>query len=166
MARHFEAILMAAFAPSDARVCRTRPAWHLAIKDAGSNDTTLRRHAKIRQLRICIIWKLRNSAKAIFTSMKSDCISAFSGRAIASAAFVCSMLVANLHAEPYSTLYSFSDADGNGPYGSLTHHDSKLYGTTIQGGANGAGTIFSYDLATGTESVAHSFNGSGLLLKI
>jgi len=36
-----------------------------------------------------------------------------------------------------------------------------LYGTTHDGGDNGVGTVFALDLATGTESVLHSF-GSGM----
>jgi uncharacterized repeat protein (TIGR03803 family) len=46
--------------------------------------------------------------------------------------------------------------DGSEPYGGLVQADGTLYGTTLQGGANGTGTVF--ELTTGgTESVLYSF---------
>jgi len=46
--------------------------------------------------------------------------------------------------------------DGGKPYGGLVQADGTLYGTTLQGGANGTGTVF--ELTTGgTESVLYSF---------
>ena len=45
------------------------------------------------------------------------------------------------------------------PYAGLIEVDGVLYGTTHQGGANSLGTVFSFDPATGTETVLHSFRG-------
>jgi uncharacterized repeat protein (TIGR03803 family) len=62
-----------------------------------------------------------------------------------------------------TVLYSFTGGtDGNGPQGALIQGtDSSFYGTTFQGGASGAGTVFKIT-ASGVESVLHSFaNGSG-----
>ncbi len=61
-----------------------------------------------------------------------------------------------------SVLYSFKggSADGEYPYARLTSVKDRLYGTTIEGGANGVGTVFSLT-RSGTETVLHSFGGSG-----
>jgi len=61
-----------------------------------------------------------------------------------------------------SVLHYFgSDTDGQNPYGSLLQvNDSLLYGTTAWGGTNDEGTIFSYNITTGTEFVLHSFGGT------
>jgi uncharacterized repeat protein (TIGR03803 family) len=43
----------------------------------------------------------------------------------------------------FKTLHSFDGTDGSTPYGALVQGiDGNLYGTTEQGGANGAGTVF------------------------
>ena len=58
-------------------------------------------------------------------------------------------------------LYSFgaSASDGFGPLGSLIQaSDGNFYGTTISGGANGAGTVFKLTPA-GIETVLYSFSG-------
>lgn len=59
------------------------------------------------------------------------------------------------------TLYSFgAPPDGNYPSANLVFDASgNLYGTTIQGGANGAGTVFKLSPSAGqwTESVLYSF---------
>jgi uncharacterized repeat protein (TIGR03803 family) len=55
-------------------------------------------------------------------------------------------------------IYSFSGgADGGTPYGSLVALNGVLYGTTVGGGAYGAGTLFSITPAHGVESVVYSF---------
>lgn len=70
-----------------------------------------------------------------------------------------------------TVLYSFCSeqncADGVAPVGGLIAVDSKLYGTTSQGGdfegdcsATGCGTGFSVDLNTGTQTTLHSFTAS------
>ncbi len=62
-------------------------------------------------------------------------------------------------------LHSFGAiGDGSAPYGALVDAGSILYGTTFGGGAygvatNGDGTIFSYNIATGQETVLYSFLG-------
>jgi uncharacterized repeat protein (TIGR03803 family) len=65
----------------------------------------------------------------------------------------------------YEVLYSFGthDDDGASPYAGLIDVKGKLYGTTVNGGANcipsgGCGTIFSVELS-GKETVLYSFAG-------
>jgi uncharacterized repeat protein (TIGR03803 family) len=60
----------------------------------------------------------------------------------------------------YTKLKELNNTDGSYSYGSLTlAPDGKLYGMTHGGGANGAGTIFSYDLSTSTYTRLQDFNG-------
>ncbi len=58
-----------------------------------------------------------------------------------------------------TTLYSFtSTPDGGGAFSTLARAPSGLlYGTTSGGGTAGYGTVFSFDPATGKETVLHSF---------
>ncbi len=49
--------------------------------------------------------------------------------------------------------------DGNSPTGSLLLSGSKLYGLTDSGGEFGDGSLFQYNLSTGTESILYSFAG-------
>ena len=57
-------------------------------------------------------------------------------------------------------LYSFKGTpDGAIPSATLLAMDGVLYGTTLSGGANGAGTVFAIDPGTGAESVVYSFRG-------
>lgn len=75
----------------------------------------------------------------------------------------------------YRVLYSFKGFPGDGafPQG-LIHVNGKLYGTTSQGGTgggtghcslynpkkmNGCGTVFSYNLASGVETILYRFKG-------
>jgi uncharacterized repeat protein (TIGR03803 family) len=59
-----------------------------------------------------------------------------------------------------TVLYNFiGAADGAYPAAGLTYQDGTLFGTTASGGASSDGTVFAVDLATGTESVLHSFTG-------
>lgn len=64
----------------------------------------------------------------------------------------------------YKVLYSFCSQencpDGAGPSAALIDVQGTLYGTTRDGGVYGAGTVFSVDPDTGTETVLHSF-GNG-----
>jgi uncharacterized repeat protein (TIGR03803 family) len=62
----------------------------------------------------------------------------------------------------YKTLYKFKGGtDGNGPFGGLIFDAAgNLYGTTLEGGANGAGAIFKLtpnSKGSWTESVLYSF---------
>ena len=58
-------------------------------------------------------------------------------------------------------LYSFgAQPDGELPYAGLVQDaNGNLYGTTIQGGASGNGTVFKLD-TSGNETVLHSFTGA------
>ncbi len=54
----------------------------------------------------------------------------------------------------YTTLYSFNTATGRNPEGSLVKaSDGNLYGTTVNGGTNGIGTIFRFNPSTKVYSV-------------
>jgi uncharacterized repeat protein (TIGR03803 family) len=63
-----------------------------------------------------------------------------------------------------SVLYSFggtADGDGTSPFAGLTDVKGVLYGTTLNGGTKGIGTVFTIT-QSGHENVLHSFgNGSG-----
>ncbi len=62
---------------------------------------------------------------------------------------------------PYADLYDFTGGtDGANPYGSLTAVGSVLFGMTNLGGANGAGTLFTYTIGGNTVNTVHSFGGS------
>ena len=60
-----------------------------------------------------------------------------------------------------TVLYSFmSGSDGSNPYaGLIADKRGNLYGTTVNGGASGFGTVFKV-APNGSETVLHSFNGS------
>jgi uncharacterized repeat protein (TIGR03803 family) len=57
--------------------------------------------------------------------------------------------------------YSFgaSATDGTYPQAGLTRVGNWLYGTTVHGGANGAGTVFRINTKCGQEQVLYSFAG-------
>ncbi len=63
-----------------------------------------------------------------------------------------------------ATVYRFCTqancADGERPLAGLIKMNGVLYGTTNAGGARRRGTIFSFNLKTGAETVIHSFGGS------
>ncbi|HEY1869176.1 MAG TPA: choice-of-anchor tandem repeat GloVer-containing protein [Candidatus Cybelea sp.] len=60
----------------------------------------------------------------------------------------------------YQLLYSFAGgSDGANPWAGLVNVHGTLYGTTVDGGANGYGTVFSVT-TTGAEKVLHTFAGS------
>ncbi len=64
--------------------------------------------------------------------------------------------------QTYNILHEFgsSAGDGTNPSAELINVKGTLYGTTLYGGANGAGTVFSIT-ESGGETVLHSFGGSG-----
>jgi uncharacterized repeat protein (TIGR03803 family) len=60
-------------------------------------------------------------------------------------------------------LHNFKNTDGTVPYGTLVFGASgDLYGTTLEGGAKGTGTVFVLTPASGkwTEKVIHNFSSS------
>jgi uncharacterized repeat protein (TIGR03803 family) len=62
-------------------------------------------------------------------------------------------------AQTFRLLHTFAGgADGIAPKGNLLLY-AKLYGTTVDGGTPGYGTIFQLDLKTQKETVLYSFTG-------
>jgi uncharacterized repeat protein (TIGR03803 family) len=61
----------------------------------------------------------------------------------------------------FTTIYNFAcgPGDGEAPSGDLAYMNSRFYGTTELGGANGFGTVFEIDPGTGTETGLYSFTG-------
>jgi uncharacterized repeat protein (TIGR03803 family) len=53
----------------------------------------------------------------------------------------------DLNTDVLTTLASFNSTDGANPAASLILSGSTLYGTTLSGGTNGDGTVFSINLA-------------------
>ncbi|MGA8534791.1 MAG: choice-of-anchor tandem repeat GloVer-containing protein [Candidatus Tumulicola sp.] len=67
----------------------------------------------------------------------------------------------NIGGYDFHVLHSFGNgADGTQPMGSLIAKNGTLYGTTEEGGANSAGTVFSFQPTTSKETILHAF-GSG-----
>jgi uncharacterized repeat protein (TIGR03803 family) len=59
-----------------------------------------------------------------------------------------------------SIVYNFTNgADGGEPLASLIDVKGTLFGTTATGGANGYGTVFSLDAATGVATTLYAFQG-------
>jgi uncharacterized repeat protein (TIGR03803 family) len=60
-----------------------------------------------------------------------------------------------------TTLYSFSGgADGAGPVGGLIASGGFYYGVTTEGGNANQGTLFAYNMSSGTKSTLYAFSGS------
>ena len=60
-----------------------------------------------------------------------------------------------------SILHSFAGgADGTQPYGSLVQSGNTLYGTTVNGGSNNDGLVFSESTSGGTPTALASFTGN------
>lgn len=68
----------------------------------------------------------------------------------------------NISADSETVLYNFgTDPDGNSPVGALLQvGDTLLYGATADGGAFYGGTLFSYNIISGTETDLYDF-GNG-----
>ncbi len=57
-----------------------------------------------------------------------------------------------------TTLYYFPPgADGDYPLSGVVYQNGVLFGTTEQGGSNGEGTVYSFDVAASKESVIYAF---------
>src|SRR5580698_2785963 len=66
----------------------------------------------------------------------------------------------NLSAQTVNTFYNFTANDGEFAQAGLVQaSDGNLYGTQLDGGADGKGVIYRISL-TGTEEVFHSFTGT------
>jgi uncharacterized repeat protein (TIGR03803 family) len=65
--------------------------------------------------------------------------------------------------QSFTTLYSFQGGtlDGSAPQDSVIQVGSSLYGMTLTGGTNGKGTLFQFNLSSGSETVLHSYGGVG-----
>ncbi|HEX4159569.1 MAG TPA: choice-of-anchor tandem repeat GloVer-containing protein [Rhizomicrobium sp.] len=64
-----------------------------------------------------------------------------------------------------TTLHAFTGgADGGWPAGKVLLSHGELYGTTTCCGANEDGVVYQVDLASGTETVVHSFAGNDGLI--
>ncbi len=60
-----------------------------------------------------------------------------------------------------TSLLSFTGADGAAPQaGLIVGRDGRLYGTTLNGGASGDGTVFAFDPSSGQVSTLASFDGA------
>jgi uncharacterized repeat protein (TIGR03803 family) len=78
------------------------------------------------------------------------------------AAFLCAASTGSASAGTappgFQTLFSFAGGKGGaGPRAGLTALGGKLYGTTVGGGAKGAGTVFGFDPAINGFDVLHAF---------
>ncbi len=81
--------------------------------------------------------------------------------AICLAAIVFGTNCSIMHAQTLTTLATFNGSNGALPYaGLIVDPSGNLYGTTWNGGANLAGTIFEVDAATHSLSTLFSFDGS------
>jgi uncharacterized repeat protein (TIGR03803 family) len=61
-----------------------------------------------------------------------------------------------------TVLYAFTGGnDGGTPASDLVLFNDVLYGTTLTGGPGQKGTVYSVNIATGSESVLHGFTGKG-----
>ncbi len=69
----------------------------------------------------------------------------------------------NTDGSDYQVLYSFTDTgtDGAYPYAGLTLVGNTLYGTTVSGGSDGDGTIFSINTDGSDYQIVYSFTDSG-----
>ncbi len=59
-----------------------------------------------------------------------------------------------------TTLATFGGSNGSVPAGRVMFSGGNLYGTTLTGGANDQGTVFSLPLGGGTPTLLASFNGT------
>jgi uncharacterized repeat protein (TIGR03803 family) len=65
----------------------------------------------------------------------------------------------NLITHAHTTYYTFDTTHGANPVGTMVQVGSLLYGTTIKGGASGAGSVFSFDPVSGNVATIYSFTG-------
>jgi len=68
----------------------------------------------------------------------------------------------NLSTNTFTTFYNFTGIGSNGsqPQASVIYQGGILYGTTLVGGDNDKGTLFSYDLTSSILTTLYSFTGT------
>ncbi|WP_109831305.1 choice-of-anchor tandem repeat GloVer-containing protein [Reichenbachiella versicolor] len=67
----------------------------------------------------------------------------------------------NLTANELVSVYEFNGtSNGDSPYSLVKSRKGTLYGTTLNGGSNGKGTIYSYEPANSTYTKLHDFDGT------
>lgn len=79
-----------------------------------------------------------------------------------------SVFAVNVNGTGFATVYAFSGGnDGAGPPAGLILSSNTLYGTTLQGGTNGGGTVFAVNTDGTGHTVLHAFipasDGNNLL---
>src|ERR1022692_4291124 len=73
---------------------------------------------------------------------------------------LCATTVIALPAQTFTTLHSFDNTDGASPNAALVQGtDANLYGTTLDGGAAGLGTVFKIS-PSGALTTLHGFDGA------
>lgn len=81
------------------------------------------------------------------------------------AAGLCGVLCVGAHvseAATFQTVYQFRGSDGTEPLGGLVMNASGiLYGTTLEGGSGGGGTVFSFDPTSSMLTTLYSFSTAG-----
>jgi uncharacterized repeat protein (TIGR03803 family) len=111
-------------------------------------------------------WQRRHRIPRI-PRLAASCARALSGRALSGRALSVWILTFAVigtpaaQAQTYTVLHRFTGADGQSPseYGHLIGDSAgDIYGTTVSGGASGAGVVFKLNKTTG-ETVLHSFTG-------
>ena len=85
----------------------------------------------------------------------------YSGKRAYSVFLLCATTAIALQAQTFTTLQSFDLTHGADPYAGLVQAtDGKLYGTTVDGGANNYGTVFRIT-PSGTLTTLYSFCSKG-----
>jgi uncharacterized repeat protein (TIGR03803 family) len=84
-----------------------------------------------------------------------------SWKEVVSFCVLCAVVAIGSPAQTFNTLVNFDGTNGSEPYliSLVQGSDGNLYGTTLQGGASGLGTVFKMT-PTGTLTTLHSFAGS------
>ena len=71
------------------------------------------------------------------------------------------LATAQVHAQTLTTLASFNNSTGEYKYHGFTLIGNALYGTSVGGGSNSTGNVFSIPVSGGSPTVVASFNATG-----